>query len=176
MDIKIRPMKPEERKYSYTQGEEHLKASGCIGHLRGDMDTDGNGFFTSWDNHCEELKTDKFKAEFDDFINALRFDKQYGGLLKNRKSLYSYCMANPESAFEGNYKTECGFRADAGNYSYMLRCSPVRGDYNFYIYAYVRERLELSLSLTATMHEEGKDTINAKAPTKNKSRHNREER
>lgn len=146
MDIKIRPMKPEERQYSYSHDKETMQSSGCIGHLRGDMDTDGKGFFTSWDDHAADLKTSAFKAEFDEVINALRFDKQYGGLLTNRSSLSSYCSAHPESAFAGNYKTEYGFRADTEDYSYMIRCSPARGDYNFYIYAYDREMLEQSLS------------------------------
>lgn len=39
---------------------------GLIGHLRADMDTDGNGFFSSWFDFREELKTDEFKAEFDE--------------------------------------------------------------------------------------------------------------
>ena len=142
MDMKIRPMTPEERQFSYSQDQESMQSSGCIGHLRGDMDSNGKGFFTTWDDHTAELKTDAFKAEFDEVINALRFDKQYGGLLTDRSSLSSYCHAHPESAFEGNYKTEYGFRADTDDYSYMIRCSPVKGDYNFYVYAYDREMLE----------------------------------
>ena len=30
------------------------------------MDTDGNGFFSSWFDFREELKTDEFKVEFDE--------------------------------------------------------------------------------------------------------------
>ena len=30
------------------------------------MDTDGNGFFSSWFDFREELKTDEFKAEFEE--------------------------------------------------------------------------------------------------------------
>ena len=145
MNMSITPMTEEERKFSYTHAEEVMMASGCIGHLRGDMDSNGTGFFTSWDNHDAKRKTAAFKDEFDNVINALRFDEQYGGLLKNRSSLSSYCNQHPDSAFDGNYTTEYGFRVDTDEYSYLLRCNPNKGDYNFYIYAYERELLNTAL-------------------------------
>ena len=78
MDYVIKIMAPAERNYCYTDSQQLDKQTGCIGHLRGDMDKSGNGFFTSWWDHCPELKTQAFKDEFDDFINALRFDDRYG--------------------------------------------------------------------------------------------------
>lgn len=111
----------------------------------GCMDSNGTGFFTSWDNHCESLKTDAFKAEFDTVINMLRFDERYGGILKNRSSMAGYCYGKPESGFDGNYCREYAFRADTDNYSYLMRLNPNKGDYNFYIYAYQREWLDRHL-------------------------------
>ena len=58
MDLKIRAMTPEEREYSYTQDAETRKKSGCIGHLRVDMDSNGLGFYSTWDDHSPGLKTD----------------------------------------------------------------------------------------------------------------------
>ena len=91
MDFEIKIMTPAERSYCYTGSQQLDKQTGCIGHLRGDMDRSGNGFFTSWEDHCGELKTQAFKDEFDDFINALRFDERYDGIFKNRSSLSRYC-------------------------------------------------------------------------------------
>ena len=102
MDMEFRPMIPAERNYSYTQSQQIIMQTGCIGHLRGDMDTDGNGFFTSWDDHRSDLKNDEFKQEFDNVINMLRFDERFGGVLKNRISLAGYCYGHPDSGFEGN--------------------------------------------------------------------------
>lgn len=82
MDYVIKIMTPAERSYCYTGSQQLDKQAGCIGHLRGDMDRSGNGFFTSWEDHCGELKTQAFKDEFDDFINALRFDERYDGIFK----------------------------------------------------------------------------------------------
>lgn len=61
-----------EDKYTFRQSTQISMQTGLIGHLRADMDTDGNGFFSSWFDFREELKTDEFKAEFDDVINSLR--------------------------------------------------------------------------------------------------------
>ena len=148
MKMTIRPMKPEEREFSYSQDEEKMHSLGCIGHLRGDFDSTGTGFYTTWDDHTPHLKTDAFKAEFQDVINGLRFDEQYGGLFKDRSSLQKYGLAHPESGFDGNYTREYGFRADTEAYSYMIRCNANKGDYNFYVYAYDREMLEKTLSPT----------------------------
>ena len=106
------------------------------------MDTDGNGFFTSWDDFRSDLKTQEFKDEFDNVINALRFDEQYGGVLKNRRSLSSYCYQHTESGFDANYCTEYAFRADTAKYAYVFRLNPTIGDYNLYCYCYVRDWLD----------------------------------
>ena len=143
MDIKVRAMTPEERKYSYTQDADTMHHSGCIGHLRVDMDTNGTGFYSSWDDHNANLKTQEFKDQFDEVIHALRFDEQYGGILKNRSSLASYCYKTPESNF-GNDR-EFGFRVDTEEYSYLLRLSPNKGEYAAYIYAYDRDLLDGAL-------------------------------
>ena len=140
MDMTIRPMTPQERMYSYTQSQQIMGQTGCIGHLRGDMDSSGTGFFSSWDDHDRELKTDAFKAELDDAVNAMRFDPQYGGVLKDRRSLGTYCHQHPESSF-GNDR-EYGFRADTAQYSYLMRLNPNPGEYNLYIYCYRRDCLD----------------------------------
>lgn len=56
----------EEDKYTFRQSTQISMQTGLIGHLRADMDTDGNGFFSSWFDFREELKTDEFKAELDE--------------------------------------------------------------------------------------------------------------
>ena len=46
MDYVIRIIIPAERNYCYTSSPQLDKLTGCIGHLRGDMDRSGKGFFT----------------------------------------------------------------------------------------------------------------------------------
>ena len=55
-----------EGKYTFRQSTQISMQTGLIGHLRADMDTDGNGFFSSWFDFREELKADEFKAELDE--------------------------------------------------------------------------------------------------------------
>lgn len=142
MEINIRPAMPEERKYAYTPSMDIIARTRCIGHLRGDMDTYGNGCYTSWDDHNRSLKTDEFKQRFDDVIEALRHDEAYGGILKNRRSLEQYCQAHPEAKYSDEFRTYYIFRADEGDYAYLLRCDYREGVYNVYIYAYERLGLE----------------------------------
>lgn len=145
MEMNLYPLPQNLRLYTYAQSQQIYGQTACIGHLRGDMDSNGTGFYTSWENHRTDLKTDAFKEEFDTVINMLRFDERYGGVLKNRSSMAAYCFGNPESGFDGNYTREYGFRADTKKYSYLMRLNPNKGDYNFYIYAYERDWLDRHL-------------------------------
>lgn len=148
MDFSIRLMEPEERNFAYTQDPQTLHSSGCIGHLRVDMDSTGTGFFSSWDTHSPSLKDEVFKAEFDALINELRFNDDLGGILKNRSSMSKFCHAIPGSEITDDGRN-FGFRIDTDEYAYMLRLNPNKGEYNAYIYAYDREMLDTYRELQA---------------------------
>lgn len=135
----IRPLTPAEQKYTYSQSMQLEGQTANIGHLRGDFANSGYGFYTTWFDTRTQWKTDEFKAELDEVINALREDK---GLLHNRYDMSAFAKKAPESAFKGNYCTEYGFRVDTEKHAYLLRCNPVKGDYNFYCYCYVKEWLD----------------------------------
>lgn len=138
MELEIISMTPQERMYSYSQSSQIEAQTGCIGHLRGDFGA-GQEFFTSWFDHRGEYKTDEFKAEFDEVVNSLR---EKDGLLFSRDSMTRYCQQRPEAEMVGNYCTEYGFKLKTDHHTYMLRCNPNYGDYNFYLYAYVGRFLE----------------------------------
>lgn len=142
--VKIRPMKDNEYFYCYTQSQQIMGQTGCIGHLRGDMDTSGTGFFTSWDDHFSRHKTQEFKVEFDDIINGFRDD-----FLKSRSDIAKYCYVHPESKLTDGVGNQYGFRADTENYTYMLRLNPDKGEYNLYCYCYVKEYLNQHLENAA---------------------------
>ena len=138
--MNIRPSTEAEQRYTYTPSMQIQGQTGCIGHLRGDFDRDGNGFFTSWKDHWNQWNTDEFKAELDNVINALRSDKY--GLLQNRSAMSKYAAQFPESNFQGNDCTEHGFRAETEKHAFLFRCNPSPGDYNFYCYCYVKKWLD----------------------------------
>lgn len=142
MGMTIRPMTPQERLYSYSQSQQIIMQTGAIGYLRGDFDSSGNAFHSTWFDEVESRKTDVFKAEFQEVIDALRFDEQYGGLLASRSAMQKCGRSQPDSAFEGNYTTEYGFRIDTKQFAYLLRCIPVKGDYNFYCWCFEAKRLD----------------------------------
>ena len=132
--------KEKKQKYTYAQSMQLEGQTANIGHLRGDFDSSGYGFYTTWTDTRTQWKTDEFKAEFDEVINALRSDKY--GLLKSRSDMSAFARQYADSAFKGNYCTEYGFRVDTEKHAYLLRCNPTRGDYNFYCYCFVKEWLD----------------------------------
>ena len=70
--MEIRAIAPNEWKYTYSQSMQITGQTGNIGHLRGDFDSGGYGFYTTWNDHRPQWKTDEFKTELDEVINALR--------------------------------------------------------------------------------------------------------
>ena len=72
IDYEKRAMIEAEDKYTFRQSSQISSQTGLIGYLRADMYTDGNGFFSSWNDYRKDLKTDEFKQEFDEVINSLR--------------------------------------------------------------------------------------------------------
>ena len=127
--MEIRAIAPNEWNYTYSQSMQITGQTGNIGHLRGDFDSGGYGFYTTWSDHRPQWKTDEFKTELDEVINTLR-SKEYG-LLQNRPAMSEYARRFPDSAFKGNYCTEYGLRVDTEKYAYLLRLNPTKGDYNF---------------------------------------------
>lgn len=143
MNIEI--MKPNERNYTYRQSQQISMQTGLIGHLRADMDSNGEGFFSSWDNFRKDLKTQEFKDELDSVINELRAD---GNFLSNRSALSKYCCSHNEASFGkdslGNER-EFGVRVNTDKYAYMMRLNPNKGEYNLYCYCYRKDWLDRHL-------------------------------
>lgn len=138
MDLDMRALTKKEDKYTFSNSMQISMQCGLIGHLRADMDSDGNGFFSSWEDFRKELKTDEFKDEFDKVINSLR---EEGDILYNRKSLAKYCYSSPQAKMN-NEQDYYGVRIDTEKYAYLCRLNPNKGEYNLYCYCYIKDWLD----------------------------------
>ena len=138
MDLDMRALTEKEDKYTFSNSMQISTQCGLIGHLRADMDSDGNGFFSSWEDYRKELKTDEFKDEFDKVINSLR---EEGDIFYNRKSLAKYCYSSPQAKMN-NEQDYYGVRVDTQKYAYLCRLNPNKGEYNLYCYCYIKDWLD----------------------------------
>lgn len=138
MDLDMRALTEKEDKYTFSNSMQISMQCGLIGHLRADMDSDGNGFFSSWEDYRKELKSDEFKDEFDKVINSLR---EEGDILYNRKSLAKYCYSSPQAKMN-NEQDYYGVRIDTEKYAYLCRLNPNKGEYNLYCYCYIKDWLD----------------------------------
>lgn len=123
------------------ESEEQDKSAGCVGHLRGDFGS-GKQFYTTWWPHQQDaLNTPEFKADIDRTINWLR--EQPDSPLRDFDSMNRYCNRYERiCAIKGALLPSCGFMVKTKRYVYMLRCTPIKGDYQFYCYCYRRENFE----------------------------------
>ena len=138
MDYRV--LTEAERKYTFSQSQQLSMQTGLIGYLRADFGSNGNEFWTTWNDFRKDLKTDEFKAEFDDVINGLRD----GDVLSGRNDMSSYCYSTPDSSFNDD-RNHYGIRLDTEKYSYLMRFNPNRGEYNLYCYCYQKEWLNSHL-------------------------------
>ena len=107
----------------------------CIGHLRGDFGRSGDEFWTSWFDHLPEFHTEAFTKEFQKIVNDLR---KKGRLLHSMNTMRKLCREEESLQIDESY---C-FMTYTDRYLYCLRCIPLRGNYNFYLYCYDREDKE----------------------------------
>lgn len=143
MDFEKRAMTEAEEKYSFSQSSQISAQTGLIGYLRADMDTDGNGFFSTWNDYRKDLKTQEFKDEFDAVIHSLR---EEGDILHNRSALAKYCYSTPQARMQTE-QDYYGVRVDTEQYAYLLRLNPNKGEYNLYCYCYRRDWLDSHIIL-----------------------------
>lgn len=129
----------EDAAYFYSVSIEKDTKRGCIGHLRGYFGSSGETFWANWFEHLPALKTPAFRAELDAVVQALTEQ----GWLQSRSRMHQLCMSHPEARLSGAWHSGVyGFCFQTERHRYYLRCFPYAGDYNFYLYCYVRpERL-----------------------------------
>ena len=135
--------------YTYSQSQELTMKTGSIGYLRGDFDSSGELFYSTWFDTVPLRKTPAFKVELDEVVNALRNDPEYHGVLAGRSRMAAFCCTEPDSAMQGNYTTEYAFRAETDGFAYLLRLNPTKGDYNFYVVCFQKEWLDRHLKASS---------------------------
>ena len=136
----IRPWRGSENLYFYPQSSQICGQTGQIGRMRADFDRDGHGFFYTWEDSRSSLKTEKFKRQFDDVINALRFGDGETPL-ESRRALTNY-LRDRHFAILPNDDERHGFRADTDEYSFLFRVKPTPGDYDVYVWCYRKDWLD----------------------------------
>ena len=107
----------------------------CIGHLRGDFGSGGTEFWTNWFPHVAAHRSDEaFRDEFSSLCKTLRRN-----LLKSRVFMQKYLREHDSLMLESGIFMSRGYMVVTEHFEYYIRCQPQPGDYNFYVYAYVRE-------------------------------------
>lgn len=108
--------------------DQHL---GTVGHLRIDFGSSGQEFWSSWWVHNgNQLNTAEFKSNLQRVVDELRRN----GPLKDLKTMQEYC-AEHGGAIANEGKTH-SFIVENENYQYCLRCTPLPGHYQGYLYCY----------------------------------------
>ncbi len=134
-----KPASKSEAGLFYSQRSEKDELLGTIGHLRMDFGRNGKEFWTTWFDHCsDKYNTKEFKAEIDDVVNELRLS-----VLKDRSSMRSFCSAHGGEIASSYGMRQFGYILETDHYKYCLRCKPMEGDYDGYLYCYDKRVQEM---------------------------------
>ena len=153
------PIPSEKSDWLYSDSDKDAQR-GCIGHLRGDFGRSGTEFWTSWFDHQRPLKQAVFMGELQAVVDALR---QPDGLLSSFSAMKQQCHDGTQ------IRGSAGFHAESKQYEYCLRCSPIRGDYNFYIYCYDKRAQREQTIAKSSVKEQLKVQPDQAEPTKHKT-------
>lgn len=133
------PARPEEADLFYSQQEDSRDyALGCIGHLRGDF---GHVLHTTWWPHSwdAEKNNKAFQEDLQQVVDRLK----EGSLpLRDLETMKAFCRQYPESIIPNESEQPYGFRIETEHYRYMLRCTPLKGWYQVYLYCYAKEIMD----------------------------------
>lgn len=127
----LQPIPENMIPWLYSADAETDKVRQCIGHMRGYFD--GQVFRHSWFPHVDELRSEEFRAEFSMIVHELRRKDM---LLHDFATMCRQCRCGTPLN-DGLDSTGAVIVTD--RFLYAIRCTPMRGDYNVYIYCYDRE-------------------------------------
>lgn len=149
MDSNLIVLKKNERLYTYRNSHQISMQTGLIGYLRADMGSSGKEFWSTWNEFRKDYNTQTFKDDIDRVINGLR---ENGNILSDLSAVSKAYSDTPESHFTGSMADDMkyfGFRVNTEDYAFLLRLTPLRGEYNLYCYCYKKDFLDSHLEKTS---------------------------
>lgn len=138
--VQLRPASVEEAGLFYSQVEEDRDwQSGTVGHVRMDFGHGGKKFWHTWWSHNQDqFNTPEFKETLQTVVDALRRD----GPLKDLSAMRSYCQQHGGAITKDG--ENFGYIAETEHYQFCLRCTPVPGHYQGYLYCYDKRQQEMA--------------------------------
>ena len=138
--VQLRPASIEEAGLFYSDlDEKQDEALGTVGHVRMDFGHGGKEFWHTWWHHNQDqFNTPEFKATLQTVVDALRRD----GPLKDLSAMRSYCQQHGGGITEDG--ENFGYITETEHYQFCLRCTPVPGHYQGYLYCYDKRQQEMA--------------------------------
>lgn len=138
--VQLRPASIEEAGLFYSDlDEKQDEALGTVGHVRMDFGHGGKEFWhTWWPHNQDQFNTPEFKAMLQTVVDALRRD----GPLKDLSAMRSYCQQHGGGITEDG--ENFGYITETEHYQFCLRCTPVPGHYQGYLYCYDKRQQEMA--------------------------------
>ena len=136
-DYEMRSITKDEKSATFQMKREAAEAVGNIGYMKADIDIDGEGFYKDWYGLSEESNNQSFKDKFNEILSSLRVD---GNMLESKGALAHFCYKDKPYKFKD--RNEYGVRVDAGDYSFLMRLNPNKGERDLFCNCFEKEKLD----------------------------------
>ena len=147
-DYKMRPITKEEKSATFQMKREAVETVGNIGYMKADIDIDGEGFYKDWYGLSKESNNQSFKDTFNEVLKSLRSD---GNMLESKGALAYFCYK--EKPYKFKDRNEYGVRVDAGDYSFLMRLNPNKGERDLFCNCFEKDKLDKYLERKALNKE-----------------------
>ena len=141
--MKIKKLKKEEILYTYKNPNIISVHTGLIGYVRADFGPTGREFYHTWWGFRLEDNSESFSETLDRIIG---FYRKKGRLLSDRQTLEKFVNDTSNEVLEFGkdygFGDDYGVRIDEGDYAFLMRLNPLKGNYNFYCYCYKKDWLD----------------------------------
>ena len=129
------PAPVEEQGFCFTQNQPPA-ADACVGYLCGDFGSTGTEFYHIWQPQTPALATDSFREEMAAVVKGLR----QNGLLKDRPTMAARVLRFRPAQIPSAPGAVLAFRIETSAHIFFLRCTPDKGERNFFLYGYHKAR------------------------------------
>ena len=141
MNIEIFEATNEERLYASAQPSQIAAQTGYTAHYSASFADNGDELDSRLENVRSDGKNEEGEKELEKLIEQLKTDKACGAPLSGRTALSRFCFHHTTAKMPDMDGWQA-FRADSGDFAFIIRVNPRPGEANIHIFIYISKWLD----------------------------------
>ena len=141
MSIELFEATKEERLYASQQSSQIAAQTGCMAKYQAAFSDKGDELLESMKVIGSNGDKEAYTAELNKLLEQLKTDKACGAPLSGRTALSRFCFHHTTAKMTDMDGWQA-FRADSGDFAFIIRVNPRPGEANIHIFIYISKWLD----------------------------------